>query len=87
MRVGEFDLGAKGADRRGFDLEIKEVVVHPFYEKGKPDLDVAVIVTNRIEFTPFLRPICLPSKESTDGDEYADKLVELTGNQSLDTKC
>ena len=81
--MGEIDLGAKANNRRGFDVDIKEISVHPKYVKGKAYFDVAVIETKHIEFSPVIGPICLPKTGSQNSDEYANILVELTGKPTV----
>ena len=79
LRVGEFDIQAENMSRRGFDLGIDEILVHPKYKKGKAYFDVAAILTKTIKFTSFVRPICLPSMSSSNPDEHAKISVELIG--------
>ena len=81
--MGEFDIQAEGKNRRSFDLEINEVLVHPNYERGKAYFDVAVILTKSFEFTSFVQPVCLPQTSSSNRDQYARISVELTGKWNL----
>ena len=77
--MGEFDLGAKDDNRRGFDVGIEDIQVHPKYEKGKAYFDAAVIQTKPIELSPVIQPICLPQSSSPNGDQYSRTSVELIG--------
>ena len=79
--MGEFDLASNGDSRRGFDLEIGNILVHPQFEEKKAYFDVAVIQTKNIEFTPIIQPICLPNMTNSNGDHYSRASVELTGNK------
>jgi hypothetical protein len=44
--------------------------------------DVALIRTERIEITNFVRPVCLPESSSTDVDKYKNDQMHLLGEIS-----
>ena len=48
--------------------------------------DAAIAIADRIvEYTEYVRPICLPMTPVDDEDAFADDLVTLAGKNSLDS--
>ena len=83
LRVGEADFDAINEDRRGFDIPIEDVFIHPEFKKGKAYFDVAVLQTEVVKISSetdtFLQPVCLPGESSANRDEYARDSVQLVG--------
>ena len=80
-RAGEDMLGSTcGAFR---SISARNIVAHPKY-KAAGYYDVAVIhVKKGFVFNEFLKPICLPTKNASNLDEYKDDLMRLAGEQDL----
>ena len=66
-------------DRNAIEKEVQETFTHPKYEKGLAYYDAALLKIAYIEFTFFIRPICLPTTSSLDPYKYDDKLASVTG--------
>ena len=59
---------------------IDQFKVHPKYEKGKPYFDVGLAITSYdIDFTAYIRPICLPTESSDNADLGLGDSVTLSG--------
>ena len=53
---------------------------HPKYVSGRAYYDAAVAIADQlIEYTEYVRPVCLPMTPVDDDDAYADDLVTLAG--------
>ena len=53
---------------------------HPKYISGRAYYDAAVAVADQlIEYTEYVRPVCLPMTPVDDDDAFADDLVTLAG--------
>ncbi len=67
MRLGETDLSLPF--HHGTVRSVVQILQHPNYVNGKPYFDVGVAVADRIiEFSDFIRPICLPMRPIDDID-------------------
>jgi len=60
-------------------LEILNSTVHPDFDTVSAYYDVALLLTKKVTFSRFIRPICLPDFSSDDIHKYDDKHVELIG--------
>jgi hypothetical protein len=61
MRLGVVDLSTPSTN--GIVRRVREILTHPKYLEGKAYFDVGVAIADRsIEFTDFVRPICLPMR-------------------------
>ena len=60
-------------------MEIQDKMIHPEYDPNKVYFDLAVLKTEKIEFTSYILPVCLPETKSTNYKEYDEKTVELLG--------
>ena len=80
MRLGNSDLNL-GRDSPNEEIRnVKRLLTHPDYRSGRIYFDVGLAVAeSRIEFTDYIRPICLPFKPIDDEDAGADDLVILAG--------
>ena len=57
---------------------------HPKYRAPRAYYDAAIAVVDRvIEFTDYVRPVCLPMTPVDDEDAAADDLVTLAGNKNF----
>ena len=78
MRFGATNILEEGEEtiNRGID----QFKVHPKYEKGKPYFDVGLAITSYdIDFTAYIRPICLPTESSDNADLGLGDSVTLSG--------
>ena len=82
VRIGSSDLGDTSF------LNTHEVIfheTHPNYVKGVGYYDIAVLTTIDVQFSDFIRPVCLPNQVNGDIDQtYEGKAVELIGWGSSD---
>ena len=63
------------------ERNILKFAKHPKYGQGGAYYDVAVAEADRIiEFTEYVRPVCLPMTPVDDEDALADDLVTLGNN-------
>jgi hypothetical protein len=61
MRLGEADLSKPTT--YGTERKVAQILTHPKYLDGKAYFDVGIAVADRhIEFTNYIRPICLPMR-------------------------
>ena len=64
--------------------KVQNIAIHPLYEPPpKPFHDIAIlkIKSRNIEFTNFVKPICLPPP---DGKLYTDDVAVALGNQNFE---
>lgn len=74
MRLGQADLSQ--TTYTSIERKIIRVLQHPRYREGKSYFDVGIAVADRdIEFTDFVRPICLPMRPVDDIDYLAGDLA------------
>ena len=60
--LGEFDQNVKTENER--NLGVKQIILHMNYSHATLDYDVALLqLEYPIEYTDFIRPICLPKKD------------------------
>ena len=80
MRLGNSDLNL-GKDSAHEEIRnVKRLMIHPDYRSGRIYYDVGLAVAERrIEYTDFIRPLCLPFKPIDDEDAWSDDLVILAG--------
>jgi hypothetical protein len=76
--VGDFNLETRNSTR-GKALEIQNYVAHPMYDGKTAYFDVGIILTEKVEFTKTIRPICLPANASIELDKYANHYTQLVG--------
>merc|ERR1712223_72623 len=87
MRLGaanmnDLTVGLRSGSRqpRTMERNILKFAKHPKYGQGGAYYDVAVAEADRIiEFTEYVRPVCLPMTPVDDEDALADDLVTLAG--------
>ena len=80
MRLGNSDLNHGQHTSNEEIRNVKQVVTHPDYRSGRIYYDVGLaIAERRIEYSDFIRPICLPFKPIDDEDAWSDDLVILAG--------
>ena len=76
IHIGEFNFTPPKNQLQGKDISIKEIKIHPDYKYRNAYYDIAVIVTETLEFSNNIRPICLPKKSNTNRDYHR---VDLLG--------
>ena len=55
---------------------------HPKYVSGRAYFDVAIAVADQIiEYSDYVRPICLPTTPVDNGDAFADDYGILAGKE------
>ena len=71
MRFGDIDLSSQRDDEDIVqELRIIQITKHPKYVQGVAYFDTAVLEIEPIEFTGFVRPVCLPSSNNFKADKY-----------------
>ncbi len=78
IRVGDLNLETRNSTR-GKQLEIQNYLAHPMYDGEKAYFDVGIIITETVEFTQTIQPICLPANASIELDKYARNYMEIVG--------
>ena len=76
MRLGDKDLSSEQDDDDVQELKIVRIKKHPKYVQGVAYFDVAVLEIEPIEFTAYVRPVCLPNSKDFRVDKY-DKVIAL----------
>ncbi len=62
------------------ERNVKRYMTHPKYQQRRAYFDVGIAVADRhIEFTEYVRPVCLPMSPVDDSDYLADDFVTLAG--------
>ena len=79
VRLGDQNLNSTDDDRNSIEKEVQATNTHPKYLNGLAYYDAALLKIPYIEFTFFIRPICLPSSSSLDPYKYDDKTATVTG--------
>ena len=78
MRFGTTNILQETVEtiNRGID----RYIIHPKYEPRKPYFDVGLAITFiPVEYTAYIRPVCLPTKPVDDDDDLEGDLVTLSG--------
>ena len=78
MRFGTTNILQETVEtiNRGID----RYIIHPKYEPRKPYFDVGLAITFiPVEYTAYIRPVCLPTKPVDDDDDLEGNLVTLSG--------
>ena len=78
MRFGTTNILQETVEtiNRGID----RYIIHPKYEPRKPYFDVGLAITFiAVEYTAYIRPVCLPTKPVDDDDDLEGDLVTLSG--------
>lgn len=78
IRVGYFNLGTRNRTR-GKQLEIRNYVAHPLYDGETAYFDVGIIMTDAVDYSNTITPICLPTNASIELDKYAKHSMDLVG--------
>ncbi len=61
-------------------MEVADFLIHPNFENPKSYFDVGLLkLSQKVTFSDFILPVCLPTIIGNDLDENADSLVTLTG--------
>ena len=79
VRIGDSNHASDDDDKNAIDLEIIKYTQHPDFDEEAAYFDIAVVETKKVNFSKYIRPICLPDSHSEDGDKYKNNHVELTG--------
>ncbi len=61
------------------EVKITKITKHPKYVEGLAYFDIAVLIIEPIEFTVFVRPVCLPSSNNFNVDKYegVSKIIKI----------
>jgi hypothetical protein len=71
VRFGDIDLSSNTDDKDIVqEVRITKITRHPKYVRGVAYFDIAVLETEPIEFTGYIRPVCLPSSKDFSVDKY-----------------
>lgn len=62
------------------DIDINKIIIHTQYNEASLENDVALLrMSVGVEYTEFIRPICLPLDVSQYGKRYEKQLAHITG--------
>ncbi len=79
IRIGDSIHSLDVHPRSTLILDVIQSQIHKNYTKGPAYFDVAVLTTNKIIFSEFISPVCLPDSASEDIDKYKNDYVDLIG--------
>jgi hypothetical protein len=84
LRFGDVDLSSSADDEDDFVQEVKitKITKHPKYVEGVAYFDIAVLIIEAIEYTGYVRPVCLPSSRDFRVDEY-DRVSKINYSLNL----
>ena len=79
MRMGTADL--ESIDGQGaIERRVKQLFVHPKYTPGEAYYDVGIAEADKIiEFSKYIRPVCLPYLPIDNDDYLSDEFVTQAG--------
>ena len=67
-------------DQGAITRRVTKRSIHPNWREDIPlYFDVGILEMDQVEFTKFIRPICLPDASSITVDKYGNDFVTLTG--------
>jgi hypothetical protein len=78
IRIGEINLQTRNSTR-GIQLEIQNYLAHPMYDGETAYFDVGIIMTDAVDYSNTITPICLPTNASIELDKYAKHSMDLVG--------
>ena len=61
------------------EIQNANILKHPKFDGIKAHFDVAVLTTERIEFSSSIFPVCSPTTSFTYGNEYDERSAQLIG--------
>ena len=64
-----------GEDTIAQEVKVTRIAKHPEYKIGLAYFDVAVLEMEEIQFTEFVRPICLPDSKDFVEDRYEGVII------------
>ncbi len=71
LRFGDIDLSSNTDDEDIVqELRITRITKHPKYVEGVAYFDIAVLEIEPIEYTGYVRPVCMPSSKDFNVDKY-----------------
>ena len=79
IRIGDTNHNLEVNPRHALVLDIIRSQIHPKFNHITSYFDVAVLTTDKITFSKFISPVCLPNSASDDIHKYDNNYVELTG--------
>lgn len=67
LLLGEYDLSIDDNDLHPLKVDVAEIIPHPQFKLSEKYYDIALVrLANRVTFTPYIRPACLPESYKTD---------------------
>ena len=81
IRIGDFNHASTADDRFAIIVEIQntDIQKHPQFDGITAHFDVAVLTTEKIEFSSSIFPVCLPTTKFTYVSEYDERSAQLIG--------
>ena len=81
IRIGDYNHASTADDRLAILVEIQntQIEIHPKFDRITAHFDVAVLETEKIEFSSSIFPVCLPTTKFTYGSEYDERSAQLIG--------
>ena len=80
IRLGDHDFDSKRDNQNVVERKIKSIHKHPKYIDSQAYYDVAVLkMASPVEYSFYIRRICLPRKVNDDITKYDHRGVTVTG--------
>ncbi|XP_022116267.2 CLIP domain-containing serine protease 14D [Pieris rapae] len=91
VRLGEWDskISADCSDNTCSDppedRKVLQTIVHPYFNlRGDPTHDIAILVLDeQVNFTDFIKPVCLPTTEYVAGQDYTNDNSYMTAGWGI----
>ena len=87
IRIGDVNHNSSRVDVNLRVLPILKSSVHPKFDGNSPYFDVAILEAEKISFSRFISPVCLPEDVSYNLKKYDNHHVDLIGWGSSTTRC
>ncbi|KAL4704913.1 hypothetical protein ACJJTC_005701 [Scirpophaga incertulas] len=92
VRLGEYDIENEGRDSvnvasgvkdytdGAISVPVEQIIVHPGYDRVKKVNDIALLrLKHMVNYTDFIRPICLPASDISLRREFASMTASVAG--------
>ncbi len=80
VRLGDSDLWSDIDDHSSVEMKVADFIIHPNFVDPFSYFDVGLLkLPQKIAFSDFILPVCLPTIPVVDLDENEGRFVTLTG--------